>query len=90
MKVINFTSNAGNKVANQFVITDGSKRTFQSYSSIIATIDDGPQSREVILDPRYYDYSATTMKYLKIFLGHGIAETRRRLDREEYSFSNLN
>jgi len=32
MKVENMTSNSGNKIANQFIITDGSKKVFQSVS----------------------------------------------------------
>ena len=36
MKVSNMQSNAGNDVANQFIIADGNSETFQSYDSIIA------------------------------------------------------
>ena len=34
-KVENMRSSNGNEVANQFIITDGSKRVFQSYGSVI-------------------------------------------------------
>ena len=90
MYVSNMISNAGNTVPNQFVITDGDLSTFQSYDSTIATIDEGPQSRAVTLDPEFYDYSKTTMKYLARFLGHGIAETRSRIKRGEYKLASLN
>jgi hypothetical protein len=90
IKVANMTSTNGNKIANQFIIEDGDKRIFQSYDSTIASIEYAPQSREVLIDPNYFDYSRTTMKYLKEFLGHGIVETRARLSREEYKFKNLN
>ena len=33
------TSRNGNKIANQFVIENGSTTVFQSYNSMIATID---------------------------------------------------
>ena len=39
MRVRNMTSANGNKVANQFIINDGNKFTFQSYDSEIITID---------------------------------------------------
>ena len=55
MKVENFTSHAGNKVANQFIITDNDGicpvRYFQSYSSMIAKISVKPGGgRKVELD----------------------------------------
>ena len=40
MKTENMTSTNGNKVANQFIITDDNGNTFfQSYSSIIVKIE---------------------------------------------------
>ena len=39
MKVSNMISNKGNKIANQFIITDGNKETFQSYNSTIVVKD---------------------------------------------------
>ena len=39
MKTENMTSTSGNKVANQFIITDDNGNTFfQSYKSVIAKI----------------------------------------------------
>ena len=89
-KVTNMLSNAGNPVANQFVIEDGWKRTFQSYDKTIATNYHYGQDREITIDPDYYDYSATTMKYLKKFLGHGIAETRANIKSGIYKTRSLN
>ena len=91
MYISNMISNSGNAIPNQFVITEGNTSTFQSYTSTIATIDasDGPPCA-VTLDPEFYDYSKTTMKYLARFLGHGIAETRSRIKRGEYKLASLN
>ena len=66
---------------NQVILSNGEYRLFQSYSSRIAKID---SDNKVSLSP-HYDYSRTTMKYLKQFLGHGIDETRKRLKSGEYS-----
>lgn len=88
MKVSNFTSNSGGAVANQFIITDGDKTTFQSYDSVIAVryADTGA----VFLDEYYWDYSTTTGKYRNKFLGEGIAETRKKIASGEYKLGNLN
>ena len=64
MKISNMYSNNGNKVANQFIIQNGNKTIFQSYSTIVA-VDEGGQ---VTLDHNALEYSATTTKYLKQFL----------------------
>ena len=65
MKVTNFTSNKGNKVPNQYLISIGNLEIFQSYNSIIA-IKDGDKVR---LNYVYWDWSRTTLKYLNQFLG---------------------
>ena len=41
MKVENMTSSQGNKVANQFLITDNGDEYFQSYKSMIAKRSQG-------------------------------------------------
>lgn len=64
--VENFTSSNGNKVANQFKLFLASGVAFQSYSSMIACKVYG--SNKVYLSESW-DYSNTTMKYLKDFLG---------------------
>ena len=88
MKVSNFTSNNGNKIANQFLITEKNKQTFQSYKSIIAVKN--YKTQKTYLDEYYWDYSVTTGKYRNQFLGEGIAETRKKIESGEYKLKNLN
>jgi hypothetical protein len=88
MKISNFTSNNGNKVANQFLITEKNKETFQSYDSIIAVKN--YKTQKTYLDKYFWDYSTTTGKYRNIFLGEGIAETRKKIETGEYKLKNLN
>lgn len=80
--------NVLNMARNQYVINDGCKSTFQSYNSIIATITNGA----VTLDPMFWDYSVTTLKYLKQFLNTTITkkEIQARIDSGEYKTANLN
>jgi len=88
MKVKNMTSTRGNKIANQFIITDDNNdMTFQSYDSCIAKkIYNGL----IYLDENYWDYSATTGKYRNQFLGEGIAETRKKIEQGIYILTDLN
>ena len=66
MIVQNMFSSNGNQVPNQFVITLPENVTvFQSYNTIIAQNRNG----KIILDSKALDYSSTTTKYLKQFLG---------------------
>lgn len=88
MKVKNMTNSNGNKVANQFIITDGNKETFQSYNSVIAIRD--YDSGEVTLDSYYWDYSVTTGKYRNQFLGETKGNTARKIASGEYKLANLN
>jgi len=88
MKVSNFTSNNGNKIANQFLITEKNKQTFQSYKSIIAVKN--YKTQKTYLDEYYWDYSITTGKYRNQFLGEGISETRKKIESGEYKLKNLN
>ena len=76
----------GNKVPNQFIITDNGDEYFQSYRSIIAKRSEG----KIYLDDYYWDYSKTTGKYRNEFLGEGIAETRKKIASGEYILTNLN
>lgn len=64
MTVYNMTSRNGNKVANQFIIEDGRRTVFQSYSSTIAVIDVETKVIEIHPD---WDYSMTTGKYRNMF-----------------------
>tara|TARA_R100001594_G_scaffold30233_1_gene56502 strand:- start:2616 stop:2879 length:264 start_codon:yes stop_codon:yes gene_type:complete len=86
MKVENMTSSQGNKVANQFIITDNGDEYFQSYRSIIAKRSKG----KIYLDNYYWDYSTTTGKYRNKFLGERIADTRKKIKTGEYILTNLN
>ena len=66
MIVQNMISLNGNKVANQFIITfSGNVTVFQSYNTVIAQNRNG----KIVLDSKALDYSATTTKYLRQFLG---------------------
>ena len=86
MKVKNMRSSSGNKVANQFIITNKGDEYFQSYNSIIAKRSNGL----TYLDPIFWDYSRTTGKYRNEFLGEGIAETRKKIKSGEYILKDLN
>ena len=86
MKVENMNSPNGNKVANQFIITDNGDEYFQSYRSIIAKRSKG----KIYLDDYYWDYSTTTSKYRNKFLREGIADTRKKIKTGEYILTNLN
>lgn len=100
MKVKNMTSSSGNKVANQFVITDDENEMsgnaveyFQSYDSIIVKRDKfrtGVRGRQVWLDCNKWDYSKTTGKYRNLFLGETTAETKAKIKSGEYILTDLN
>ena len=64
MRVENIISDKGNAIANQFVMTNNHTIVFQSYESMIATID---TENKIILIGVDYDYSVTTGKYRNIF-----------------------
>ncbi len=66
MTVKNMSGNSGRKVPNQFIITDHatSRTTFQSYDSMIATID--YQNNTITLGKKW-DYSRTTGRYRNQF-----------------------
>ena len=65
MIIQNMTSQNGNKIANQFIVTLPENVTmFQSYNTVIAQNRNG----EIVLDSKALEYSTTTTKYLKQFL----------------------
>ncbi len=64
MLITSMRSRKGNPVANQFVITEGNKVTFQSYASTIATVDHNKKTISIGED---WDYSKTTDKYRNMF-----------------------
>ena len=94
MKVENIESNKGNKIANQFIITDDrGNEYFQSYNSIIVKKDFdviGEGSIKTYLDQKYWNYSNTTGKYRNIFLGENITETKKKIKSGEYILTDLN
>lgn len=66
MKVLNMIGSNGNKVPNQFIVTLPENVTvFQSYNTVIAQNRNG----KIVLDIKALEYSTTTLKYLKHFLG---------------------
>ena len=92
MKVSNMTSSKGNKIANQFVITDDVGNTFfQSYNSMIVKKTKVTEFIDTIeLDQKYWNYSNTTGKYRNIFLDENINETKKKIKSGEYKLVNLN
>ena len=98
MKVKNITLNNGNKIANQFIITDNHKmgnkiEYFQSYNSIIVKrIYDniGSDVVETFLDSKYWNYSTTTSKYRNIFLGEKRKDTEKKIKQKIYILTDLN
>jgi len=96
MKVTQLKSpRSGNEVPNQFEIVNGAKIYFQSYNSMICKID--TNKNLVFLDSFYWDYSRTTIKYLKEFLYsnayYGVLSTdeiRNKIKTKEIRLTNLN
>ena len=95
-RVENMTSDRGNKIANQFIISTYDEQgnlltqTFQSYDSTIA-IREG-YNGQVTLDKYYWDYSKTTLKYLKLFLNisDSEAQIQKDIDNGVYKLDSLN
>ena len=91
MKTENMTSTNGNKVANQFIITDDkTNEYFQSYRSMIVKKDYEGETVQVFLDQKYWNYSNTTGKYRNIFLNETIKDTRKKIKSGEYKLVDLN
>jgi len=83
-KVKNMESINGNDVPNQFIIEFDNGTIFQSYSSIIAIQING----ETYLTSKW-EYSMTTMKYCKMFLGTNAKETRQLIKSGSYKIAHL-
>lgn len=64
MRVSQLINRNSNAAANQFVIEDGNKVIFQSYSTKICEIENG----KITLDSNALYYSHTTRKHLYMFL----------------------
>lgn len=99
MKVENMTSSRGNKIANQFIITEygrgalgnfTERQTFQSYKSVIVIKTVWPDNIKIELDRNSWDYSTTTGKYRNIFLGETKRETEAKIKSGEYVLTDLN
>jgi len=86
MNVSNIMNNNGNRVPNQFVISDNGANYFQSYESIIVKRSNG----KIELDSYYWNYSKTTSKYRNIFLGETTKETQKKINSGEYLLADLN
>lgn len=98
-KVTNMESSRGNKIANQFILTEEGRgalgnfikrETFQSYDSVIAVRTEWADKTEIVLDKNYWDYSVTTGKYRNIFLGETRKETEAKIKSGKYTLDNLN
>ena len=91
MKVENITSNNGNKIANQFIITvNNGYKYFQSYNSMIAKKPIGFREGKIELDQKYWNYSTTTGKYRNIFLDEKMKDTKKKIKSGEYILTDLN
>lgn len=70
----NLTSPRGNIVPNQFSVfvggSSGNFKAFKSYSSLIAVKINGV----MFFDQSKWDYSPTTLKYLKQWLGYTVTK----------------
>ena len=96
IQVQQMVSSYGNPVPNQFIIWTKKYVYFQSYSTIIAKLpnSDNPKkfTNKTILDKHFWDYSRTTLKYLKLFLC--TTKSKREIEKDikkgVYKTSNLN
>ena len=80
----------GNPVANQYEITTKDNYIFQSYNSIIAKRN--RETNKITLDSYYWDYSVTTLKYLKQFLNTNMSkkEIQKAIKTGQIKTANLN
>ena len=90
--VRNLEGRTGNAVPNQFVINvvtkdGGCIEYFQSYTSIIAKVDENGQH---YLDKRFWDFSNTTGRYRNQYLGETRKETEKHIKDGTYKLVNLN
>jgi len=92
--VSNMTSNAGNKIANQFEIITDDGVYFQSYNHVIA-FRPFDCYKPTLLDYAHNMagsrvWSVTTTKYRNKFLGGNTKEIRERLNSGIYQLAELN
>ena len=87
MLIENMKSAQGNKVPNQFILTDRKGvQYFQSYESMIAVI----KNDVITLDKTYWNYSVTTSKYRNIFTGLDTKQTKQGIKDGTIKLANLN
>jgi hypothetical protein len=68
---------------NQYIITEGVRKIFESYESIVAEKNDG---QIILYEPYWNMFSATTNKYLLRFLGElSIKDVRAKVESGEYT-----
>lgn len=92
IKVSNINSpRSGSPVANQYEIRTNEGQYFQSYDSVIA-FRSNDSIPTITLDGNYWDYSVTTLKYLKEFLrtGQSKKEIEKDIEAGVYKLANLN
>tara|TARA_R110000850_G_scaffold266886_2_gene397532 strand:+ start:38906 stop:39199 length:294 start_codon:yes stop_codon:yes gene_type:complete len=93
-KTKNLRSSNGNFVANQFETIqtkkDYCKHIFQSYDTIIATIEYKNNSKKVLLDNNALNYSRTTSKYLYQFMLMNRQEIEKEIKENKIKLTNLN
>ena len=92
IKVHNMKSpRSGNSVPNQFEIYTSKYILFQSYGTMIAKTERGFMGKTT-LDKNFWDYSKTTLRFLKLFLGTN--KTKKEIEADiksgVYKLSNLN
>ena len=87
---------SGNAVPNQYEIrtrtNKGTSVMFQSYNTIICEVNEGGN---IYLDCEYWNYSRTTVKYLKIFLSDFVGslsmdDIKNGLTLGKFKLKNLN
>jgi len=44
---------------------------------------------QVYIDPRYYNFSPTTLKHVKAYLGEGEAQIKAAVERGQYEFAQI-
>ena len=77
---------------NQIMVNQKNRTYFFSYGTLICIEIDKGLSREYILDSFYWDYSRTTLKYLKKFMGIGLPKKKiqYRINKGIYKTKDLN
>ena len=77
---------AGKKAKNQYTLLTGAGLFFISYGKTVVLIS----KNMTYLDKKYWNFSATTAKYRRLFLGEGVKLTREKIKSGKYELVNLN